>query len=177
MKNITQMIKKVLNFYRRKFWKSEKYARSIGVQIGVNCDIQDVCFGSEPYLIQIGDHVQITSGTKIFTHGAAWVLREKYPDIDFFGKVKIGNNVYVGNNALIMAGVTIGNNVIIAAGAVVTRSVCDNSIVGGNPAKKIGSVIDFETKMLQYDVKTKGKKFADKKKCLLNLPEAKFIRK
>lgn len=70
----------------------EKYARYLGVKIGDNCDIQNVSFGSEPYLIEIGNHVQITSGTKFFTHGAGWVLRDKYPKIDFFGKIKVGDN-------------------------------------------------------------------------------------
>lgn len=66
--------------------------------------------------------MQITSGTKFFTHGAAWVLRDKYPEIDFFGKIKIGDNVYIGNDSLILPGVAIGSNVIIAAGSVVTKS-------------------------------------------------------
>lgn len=171
------MINKFLNLYRRKFWKSEKYARFIGVKIGEKCDIQDVNFGSEPYLIEIGNHVQITSGTKIFTHGAAWILRKKYPKVDFFGKVKIGNNVYIGNNALIMAGVTIGNNVIVAAGAVVTKSVPDNVIVGGNPAKILGNIEDFENKMLYFNVNSKGMGYEEKKKFLLSLTDDKFIKK
>lgn len=135
-----------MHTYRKLFWGPEKYARHQGVKIGKDCQIQRVSFGTEPYLIEIGNHVQITGGTKFFTHGAAWVLREKYPKIDFFGKIKIGNNVYIGNNALILAGVTVGSNVIIAAGAVVTKSVSDGCIVGGNPAKVIGKVSDFEKK-------------------------------
>ena len=51
--------------------------------------------------------------------GGAKVARYKYPKFDVFGKVKIGNNVYIGNNALIMPGVSIGNNVLVAAGSVV----------------------------------------------------------
>ena len=116
------MISKIINFYRRKFWTPEKIARHIGVKIGHSSDIQIKSFGSEPYLIEIGNHVQITSGTKFFTHGAAWVLRDKYPEIDFFGKIKIGDNVYIGNDSLILPGVAIGSNVIIAAGSVVTKS-------------------------------------------------------
>ena len=80
------MIKKLLNIYKRRFWSSEKYARSTGVNIGKNCDIQKVSFGSEPYLVEIGNHVQITSGTKIFTHGGGWVFRDQYPKLDYFGK-------------------------------------------------------------------------------------------
>ncbi len=48
--------------------------------------------------------------------------------------VKIGDNVWIGLNAVILKGVTIGDNVVVAAGAVVTRSVPANTIVAGNPA-------------------------------------------
>ena len=48
--------------------------------------------------------------------------------------VKIGNNVWIGMNAVILKGVTIGDNSVVAAGAVVTKSVPANTIVAGNPA-------------------------------------------
>ncbi len=51
--------------------------------------------------------------------------------------MKIGDDVWIGGNAIILPGVTIGNNVIVAAGAVVTKDVPDNCVVGGIPAKKI----------------------------------------
>ena len=48
--------------------------------------------------------------------------------------VKIGDNVWIGMNAVILKGVTIGDNSVVAAGAVVTKSVPSNTIVAGNPA-------------------------------------------
>ena len=51
--------------------------------------------------------------------------------------VEIGNDVWIGDHALIMEGVHIGNGAIIAAGAVVVKDVPDYAIVGGNPAKLI----------------------------------------
>jgi acetyltransferase-like isoleucine patch superfamily enzyme len=48
--------------------------------------------------------------------------------------VKIGDNVWIGMNAVILKGVTIGDNSVVAAGAVVTKSVAPNTIVAGNPA-------------------------------------------
>jgi acetyltransferase-like isoleucine patch superfamily enzyme len=48
--------------------------------------------------------------------------------------VKIGDNVWIGMNAVILKGVTIGDNSVVAAGAVVTKSVPGNTVVAGNPA-------------------------------------------
>ena len=55
------------------------------------------------------------------------------------GPVKIGDNVWIGMNAVILKGVTIGDNSVVAAGAVVTRSVPTNTIVAGNPAVPVKS--------------------------------------
>ncbi len=71
------------------------------------------------------------------------VIRHEYPDFDFFGKIKIGNNVYIGNNSLIMPGVTIADDVMIGAGSVVTKSVPKGKIVAGNLAKEICTIEEF----------------------------------
>ncbi len=52
-------------------------------------------------------------------------------------EVKIGKNVWIGDKAVILPGVTIGDNSIIAAGAVVTKSVPEESIAAGNPSRVI----------------------------------------
>ncbi len=171
------MIVKLISIYKRVVLSRVEYYRWLGVSIGSNCDIQKVNFGSEPYLVTVGNHVQITEGTKIFTHGGAWVLRLRDPKIDFFGKVFIGDNVYIGNNSLILPGVTIGKNAIIAAGSVVTKSIDENCIVGGNPARVIGNVDEFYHKIKQYDVGTKGLCGVEKRKFLLGLSEENFIKK
>lgn len=171
------MVKWILDIYRRTFWKPEKHARYLGVEIGNNCNIATRHFSSEPYLIKIGNHVQITAGVKFFAHGGGWVFRQKHPFFDTFGKIIVKNNVYIGNNALILPGVTIGNNVIVAAGAIVTKSIPDGVIVGGNPAKPIGSIEELEKKLLPFNLNTKNMTKKDKKKFLLKLPDEKFIKK
>lgn len=97
--------------------------------------------------------------------------------MDFFGKIKVGSNVYIGNNTLILPGVTIGDDVVIAAGSVVTKSVPSSTIIGGNPAKVIGHLEDFERRMFEFNIDTKGMNDKAKKDYLLSLPEDKFIRK
>ena len=127
------------------------YLRRKGVTIGQECEIEkDVNFGSEPFLIAIGNNTRISKGVQFITHdGGMWVLRnlgliEK--DAVKYGKITIGCNVNIGWNTIILPGVTIGNNCIIAAGAVLTKSVPDNTIWGGVPAKKIESITEYYEK-------------------------------
>ena len=99
------------------------------------------------------------------------------PNFDCFGKVKIGSNVYIGTNSLIMPGVTVGDNVLIAAGSVVTNSVPSNVVIGGNPAHIICTFDDYYQKHKRYNVDTKQLTPSEKREVLLSLEDYKFIRK
>lgn len=147
-----------------------------GMIIGKDCSINTWDFYSECYLIEIGNHVQITSGVKIFTHGGGWVMRNEIPNYDSFGRVKIGDNVYIGNNAMIMLGITIGNNVVIAAGSVVTKNVPDNVVIAGNPARIVKSYQEYFDKYKRYNLNCKRLSPKKKKQFLLSLPKEKLIR-
>lgn len=162
--------------YWRFIASPEKYARHIGVHIGKNNLIRKSHWSSEPYLISIGSNCQLTN-CKIFTHGGGGSVRQKYPDFDLFGKVKIGDYVYIGTNALIMPGVTIGDNVLVAAGSVVTKSIPSNVVVGGNPAKILCSIEEYYERNKKYDLHSKQMNSKAKKKLLLNLSEERFIKK
>lgn len=162
MKLISSFVKKVSN--------PIKYAKKMGVKVGKNCEFyKDISWGSEPYLISIGDHVRIASGCKFVTHdGGVWVLRKlkKVEKADIFGRITIGNNVHIGINCIIMPGVTIGNNCIVGCGAVVTKSVPDNTIVGGVPARKIKSIDEYYEKHKDTFDFTKGLSSDEKKQYL-----------
>ena len=155
-----------------------KYARTIGVKIGENCLIySSMEWPSEPYLITIGNNVQLTRGVAIHTHGGAHVIRHCIPDFDIFGKVTIKDWAYIGAHAQIMPGVTIGEGAIVAAGSVVTKSVPNGMVVGGNPAKILCTVDEYLKRNLQYNVHTKGLCKKDKKQRLLSMDESLFLKK
>jgi acetyltransferase-like isoleucine patch superfamily enzyme len=113
-----------------------KYLRRRGMKIGENCHLNTMSFSSEPYLIEIGNHVAIAAGTDFITHdGAIWCFREELENGDIFGKIRIGNNVFIGNNCTILPGTAVGDNCIIGAGSIVRGQFPDNSVIVGNPAK------------------------------------------
>jgi acetyltransferase-like isoleucine patch superfamily enzyme len=118
--------------------KKIKYLRKQGMKIGENCHLNTMLFSTEPYLIEIGDHVAIAGGTEIITHdGATWCFLDELGPVDVFGKIKIGNNVFIGDNCTILPNTIIGDNCIVGAGSVVRGKFPENSVIFGNPAKVV----------------------------------------
>ena len=130
-----------------------KLARKLGVSVGENCRfINFPMFGSEPYLIQIGDHVTISSDVVFSTHdGGTWVFRdtEKYKSVQKFGKIKIGNNCFIGIRSVILPGVNIGNDCVIGACSLVTKDVPSGEVWGGVPAHFITTTEKYAQKVLE----------------------------
>jgi len=129
------------------------YARVIGVKVGNGCRIMTKRFGNEPFLIEIGNDVTITANVVILTHdGSTWLFRDEKGRRYAYKRVKIGNNVFIGTNSIIMPGVIIEDKVIIGAGSVVTKSIPSGSIVAGNPAKIIGSYETYGQNVLKSNI-------------------------
>ena len=171
-----QRIKYIINLLIKLFLSPIKYARHIGVKVGNNTLIADKRhWPSDAYLISIGNNCAITKGVTIYTHGGGRLLRSSIPDFDSFGKVRIGNNCYIGAYSQIMPGVTIEDNVLVAAGSVVTKSVPSGYVVGGNPARIICSTASFIERNSKYNLHSKGMSHKEKRQFLLSLPEDKFM--
>lgn len=153
----------------------KKFKKEGGI-IGENCEIQSqVEFGTEPYLITIGNHVRITQGVKFITHdGGVWVLRDEQglSDIDVIGPIKVGNNVSIGWNAIIMPNVTIGDNCIIGAGAIVTKDIPSNTVAVGVPARVIESIDEYRSKVVEKGIHSKRMSKKEKKIFLKKLFES-----
>ena len=147
-----------------------EFFRSLGVKIGNNCHFYGPhpdMFGSEPFLIEIGDNVFVTNGVRFVTHdGGMLILRHKHPKIDVLAPIRIGSYVFIGTNSIIMPGVTIGDNVVVGAGSVVTRDIESGSVCVGVPAKRIKSIEEYESQALQKSLET-YKMSAEEKRAFL----------
>jgi acetyltransferase-like isoleucine patch superfamily enzyme len=132
------------------FLGCEATARRSGVKIGTDCRIYSANFGSEPWLVTIGDRVTVTSGVQFLTHdGSLWLFRDARGRRFRYAPIEVGNNVFIGINATLLPGVKVGDNVIIATGAVVTKSIPSGVVVGGVPARVLGSYKEFEDRALR----------------------------
>jgi acetyltransferase-like isoleucine patch superfamily enzyme len=112
--------------------------RERGVKVGDRCHIftDPANFSTEPYLIELGDDVAIAAGVIFATHdGLVWTMRNANPDMQVFGRIKVGSGSLISTNAFILPGTEIGVNCIIGAGSVVGGRIPDNSLVYGNPAR------------------------------------------
>lgn len=110
------------------------------------------------HLIEIGDDVELAPNVTILAHDNSL---KKIVGLCKIGKVKIGNNVFVGAGSIILPNVVIGDNVVIGAGSIVSRSLEANAVYAGVPAKTICSIEDYKNKTISK-IKMGGKIFERK---------------
>lgn len=96
-----------------------------------------------PQFIEIGDNFISAPGSIILAHDSSlMIFAQKYR----IEKTVLGNNVFLGANAVILPGVKIVDNVIIGAGAVVTKDISESGVYAGNPARYLSSIDAYISK-------------------------------
>lgn len=112
------------------------YNIHLGENFYANFDliILDVC------PVTIGRNCMMGPRVSIYTAGHPLDVETRISGLEFGKPVSIGDNVWIGGNAVINPGVTIGDNVVVAAGAVVTKDIPANVVVAGVPAKIIRTI-------------------------------------
>ncbi|WP_413586856.1 sugar O-acetyltransferase [Bdellovibrio sp. HCB274] len=87
--------------------------------------------------ITIGEDCQIAPGVQFYTATHPLDAKTRKSGLESAQPITIGNNVWLGGNAIICPGVTIGDNTVVGAGSVVTKNLPANVLAVGNPAKVI----------------------------------------
>lgn len=150
--------------------KKIKWLKLCGAKIGdgtvIGCNVGAF---PEPYMVELGKNVYLAVNVQFLTHDGAlsWVTRKMgltEKRTEKIGRIKIKNNCFLGEGAVVMHDVEIGNNCIVAAKAVVTKNIPDNSVVAGVPARIICSTEEYIDKNKDRTDYTCGWSICDKRR-------------
>ncbi len=114
-----------------------KYVENL--EVGDNVSFQPMCFVGAAGGVKIGNNVSIAHGSTILSSSHAFEQLEKpikYQDIELKQTV-IGDDIWLGCNTVVLAGVQIENGCVIGANSTVTKSIPGYSVAVGSPAKVI----------------------------------------
>lgn len=144
-------IKSLLNLIRRKIRGGLALAIENGMRVGTGVSVmRGVNFGSEPYLISLGNDVRISVDVTFTTHdGGTWAFRNYYDDmreVVKFGSIRVDDGAFIGARSIIMPGVHIGHHAVIGAGSVVTKDVPAETVWAGVPARQICTLREYAEK-------------------------------
>lgn len=123
-----------------------------GMKVGKNVRfLGNHNFGSEPFLIEIGDDVTVSTDVTFVNHDGGTAVFKKFYEPQYekvlkFGKIVIHDNCFIGAGTIIMPGVEIGPNAVVGAGSIVTKNVAPEMVVAGIPIREICSLEEYALK-------------------------------
>jgi len=146
-------------FGLQKYMSSQKYieyAREHGCTIGEGTQFfgeKSVDIGGAS-MIEIGEDCVITNRVRLLAH--TWdepILRRYFgqdnaPQSSACGEITIGDNVFIGENSIVLPDTTIGDNTIIGAGSVVSTDIPSESVAVGNPCRVVMDLEQYNNKRL-----------------------------
>lgn len=145
-----------------------------GLKVGERVDfVSAPNFGSEPYLISIGDDTTISFDCAFVTHDAATrVIRhlpDGNPETGYFGPIVIGKNCFIGCRTTILANVHIGDNTVIGACSLVNGDIPSGVVAAGVPCKILCTLDEYREKHKEDFKYMNSLPYKEKKEYLLNL--------
>ena len=108
--------------------------------VGENFYMNHNCIILDGAKVEFGDNVFIAPNCGFYTAGHPLDYKTRNKGLEYAKPIKVGNNVWIGGNVIVLPGVTIGDNVVIGAGSVVNKDIPSNSVAVGNPCKVIKEI-------------------------------------
>lgn len=136
------VMKQILGKTGDKFWIEQNFWCDYGynIEIGENFYVNHNCVMLDCAKITFGNNVFIAPNCGFYTAGHPLDYETRNKGLEFAKPIKVGNNVWIGGNVIILPDVTIGDNVVIGAGSVVTKSIPSNTVAFGNPCKVVKEI-------------------------------------
>ena len=141
--------KKQINVMKKVLGKTGKVFRieqPFMCDYGYNIEIGENFYANHNLLIldankvTFGDNVFVAPNCSFYTSGHPLDYETRNKGLEYAKPIKIGNNVWIGGNVVVLPGITIGDNVVIGAGSVVTKDIPSNVVAVGNPCKPIKNI-------------------------------------
>lgn len=110
------------------------------IEIGENFYANFNCVILDGAKVVFGDNVFIAPGCGFYTAGHPLDVKQRNEGLEYARPIKVGNNVWIGAQVIVLPGVTIGDNTVIGAGSVVTKDIPDNVIAIGNPCRVVKKI-------------------------------------
>lgn len=137
-----------------------RYFRSRGVEIGEDVEIFGAnlfTFGSEPYLVSIGNQVTISHNVDFITHdGGLRIARVRYPNAYLYGRIQVADQCFIGAHCILLPGAKIGAGSVIGSGSIVTGEIPSGVVAIGVPAKPVKSAEEYIQEKRNLWVDTRG---------------------
>ena len=120
------------------FWCDYGY----NIFVGENFYMNHNCIILDGAKVEFGDNVFIAPNCGFYTAGHPLDYKTRNKGLEYAKPIKVGNNVWIGGNVIVLPGVTIGDNVVIGAESIVNKDIPSNSVAVGNPCKVIREITD-----------------------------------
>lgn len=137
-----KLIKKILGKTGKNILIESNFYCDYGynIEVGENFYMNHNCVILDGAKVEFGNNVFVAPNCGFYTAGHTIDIELRNQGLEYAKPIKVGNNVWIGGNVIVLPGVTIGDNVTIGAGSVVTKDVESNSIAVGNPCKVIKKI-------------------------------------
>lgn len=135
----TKLIKQILGKTGKQITVEPNFWCDYGknISVGENFYMNHNCVILDPAKVEFGDNVFVAPNCGFYTAGHPLDIEKRNKGLEYAKPIKVGNNVWIGGNVIVLPGVTIGDNVTIGAGSVVTKDIPSNVVAVGTPCKVI----------------------------------------
>ena len=133
------------------FWCDYGYNIEVGDHFYANHN----CIILDGAKVTFGHHVLLGPNCAFYTTGHPLDPQQRQSMLMYSYPITVGDNVWIGGNTVVMAGVTIGSDTVIGGGSVVTRDIPSGVVAAGNPCRVLRKITDADR--IKYETNTREK--------------------